>query len=156
KGQIAPLRSYIEKEIFPTFHWRDNRWVNELTIKTIFMCLLMDDTNFLMISERQSRSGYADLAMIVRSDRRIFKLIDSLIEFKFIKAKSLKIDKKIIKKMTDTALFKLDPVKTKLNEARTQARKYSKELMEEFGDIVKLHTYAIISIGFERLLYKKL
>ncbi|ETR65238.1 MAG: hypothetical protein OMM_14577, partial [Candidatus Magnetoglobus multicellularis str. Araruama] len=67
--KIAPLRKYIEKHVFPTFHWRDRRWANELTIKSIFMCLMMDDTNFLMISERQSRSGYADLAMIVRPDR---------------------------------------------------------------------------------------
>jgi len=36
QGKIAPLRQYIEKKVFPTFHWRDKRWVNELTIKTIF------------------------------------------------------------------------------------------------------------------------
>jgi hypothetical protein len=81
KGQIAPLRSFIEKQVFPTFNWRDNRWVNELTIKTIFMCLLKN-TNYLMISERQSRSGFADLAMIVRPDCRKYQLIDTLIEFK--------------------------------------------------------------------------
>ncbi|KPA08894.1 AAA-ATPase-like protein [Candidatus Magnetomorum sp. HK-1] len=65
KGHIASLRSFIEKQVFPTFNWRDNRWANELTIKTIFMCLLRNN-NYLMISERQSRSGYAHLAMIVR------------------------------------------------------------------------------------------
>ena len=152
-GQIAPIRQYIEKFIFTTFHWRDNRWVNELTIKTIFMCLLMDN-NFLMISERQSRSGYADLAMIVRSDCRKFKLIDTLIEFKYIKPKALKL--KNIKKLSDTALFKHKMVQSKLKDARKQAKTYSKELVEEFGDLVELQTYAIISIGFDRLIYKKL
>jgi hypothetical protein len=152
-GQIAPIRQYIEKFIFTTFHWRDNRWVNELTIKTIFMCLLMDK-NFLMISERQSRTGYADLAMIVRPDCRKYKLIDTLIEFKYIKPKALKLTN--IKKLSDTALFKHKLVQSKLKEARKQAKTYSSELIEEFGDLVKLQTYAIISIGFDRLLYKKL
>jgi hypothetical protein len=152
-GQIAPIRQYIEKHVFPTFNWRDNRWVNELTIKTIFMCLLMDN-NYIMISERQSRSGYADLAMIVRSDCRKYQLIDTLIEFKFIKSKDLK--QKSIKKMSDTALFKSKAVQKKLKEAKAQAKTYSKELVDEFGDLVKLQTYVIISIGFDRLLYKKL
>jgi len=74
-----------------SFHWRDRRWANELTIKTIFMCLMMDETNFLMISERQSRSGYADLAMLVRPDRRHLHLKNVVIEFKFIKTKNLNL-----------------------------------------------------------------
>jgi hypothetical protein len=153
KGQIAPIRKFIEKQIFPTFNWRDRRWVNELTIKTIFMCLL-ENKNFLMISERQSRSGYADLAMIVRSDCRKYQLIDTLIEFKYINPKDLK--QKNIKKMSDTTLFKLKAVQKKLQEATKQANTYSTELVSEFGDQVKLQTYVIISIGFDRLLYKKI
>jgi Protein of unknown function (DUF1703). len=52
-----------------------------------------------MISERQSRSGFADLAMIVRSDFRKYQLIDTLIEFKYIKPKTLKL-KNIIKALS--------------------------------------------------------
>ena len=156
RGQLEPLRNYIEQQVFPNFHWRDRRWANELTIKTIFMTLLMDDENFLMISERQSRSGYADLAMLVRPDRREFDLIDILIEFKFIKTKDLKINKKKIKNSSDAELFELSEVEEKLKEAKEQAAKYSKELLDEFGDIVNLQTFAVISIGFERLLYKKI
>jgi len=152
-GKIAPLRQYIEKLIFPTFNWRDRRWVNELTIKTIFMCIL-NDNHYIMISERQSRSGFADLAMIVRPDFRKYQLIDTLIEFKYINPKSLKL--KNIKKLSDTALFKHKMVQKKLQDAKKQAATYSKELLEEFGDRVKLQTYAIISIGFDRLLYHKL
>jgi len=152
-GQIAPMRKFIEKHIFTTFNWRDRRWVNELTIKTIFMCLLKNNS-FLMISERQSRSGFADLAMIVRPDFRKYQLIDTLIEFKYIKPKSLKL--KNIKKLSDTELFNHKMIQSKLKEAKKQAVTYSKELVEEFGDRVTLQTYAIISIGFDRLLYKKL
>jgi len=152
--RIAPLRKYIEKHVFPTFHWRDRRWANELTIKTIFMCLMVDEMNYLMISERQSRSGYADLAMIIRPDRRHLNLKDILIEFKFINTKKLPV--KGIKGQSDTSLFKTGLVKEKLKDARSQAKKYSIELCEEFGNDLKLTTYAVISIGFDRLLYKKL
>jgi hypothetical protein len=152
KGQIAPFRQYIEKHIFPSFNWRDRRWVNELTIKTIFMCLL-NNNNYIMISERQSRSGFADLAMIVRPDCRKYQLIDTLIEFKYIPPKALKL--KNIKKLSDTVLFKHKMVQRKLQDAKKQAARYSKELIDEFGDRVKLQTFAVISIGFDRLLYKK-
>jgi len=115
---------------------------------------LLNNNNFLMISERQSRTGYADLAMIVRPDCRKYKLIDTLIEFKYIKPKALKL--KNIKKLSDTALFNHKMVQSKLKDARKQAKTYSSELVEEFGELVKFQTYAIISIGFDRLLYKKI
>jgi hypothetical protein len=154
EGKMAPLRNYIESQVFPSFDWRDKRWVNELTIKTIFMCLMNDNTNFLMISERQTRTGYADLAMIVRPDRRSFQLKDILIEFKYIKTKGLSI--KNIKKQSDKSLFELKQVQNLLKKARSQVKKYAKELNDEFGDVIQLTTYAVIAIGFERLLYKKL
>ena len=106
------------------------------------------------ISERQSRSGFADLAMIVRPDCRKYQLIDTLVEFKLIRSKEIK--QKNIKKLSDTALFKSDLVKAKLNEAKSQAKTYSNELINEFGYQVKLQTFAVISIGFDRLLYKKI
>ena len=102
------------------------------------MCLMMDDVNFLMVSERQSHSGYADLAMVIRPDRRHLQLKNILIEFKFIKLK--KINVKDIKGQTDTELFKLTPVKEKLKEAKLQAKTYSKELKEEFGKDLHLLT----------------
>jgi hypothetical protein len=154
EGKMAPLRNYIESQVFPSFDWRDKRWVNELTIKTIFMCLMNDNVNYLMISERQTRTGYADLAMIVRPDRRSFQLKDILIEFKYIKTKGLSI--KNIKKQSDKSLFELKQVQNLLKKARSQAKKYAKELNDEFGDVIQLTTYAVIAIGFERLLYKKL
>ena len=128
--------------------------MNVLTIKTIFMCLMNDNVNYLMISERQTRTGYADLAMIVRPDRRSFHLKDILIEFKYIKTKGLSI--KNIKKQSDKSLFELKQVQNLLKKARSQAKKYAKELTDEFGDVIQLTTYAVIAIGFERLLYKKL
>jgi hypothetical protein len=116
EGKMAPLRNYIESQVFPSFDWRDKRWVNELTIKTIFMCLMNDNVNYLMISERQTRTGYADLAMIVRPDRRSFHLKDILIEFKYIKTKTLSV--KNIKKQSDKSLFELKQVQNLLKKAR--------------------------------------
>jgi len=73
-----------------------------------------------MISERQSRSGYADLTMIDRPDCREFQLIDTLIEFKYIKTKDLKV--KQFKTLSDTALFKQPLVQTILKEAKAKAK----------------------------------
>ncbi|ETR67541.1 MAG: hypothetical protein OMM_11481 [Candidatus Magnetoglobus multicellularis str. Araruama] len=63
---------------------------------------------------------------------------------------------KNLKKQSDKSLFALKPIQNKLKQARSQAKKYAKELKDEFGDVMQLNTYAVIAIGFERLLYKKL
>ncbi|ETR65371.1 MAG: hypothetical protein OMM_14357 [Candidatus Magnetoglobus multicellularis str. Araruama] len=74
-----------------------------------------------MISERQTRTGYADLAIIVRPDSRSFQLKDILIEFKYIKTKGLSI--KNIKKQSDKSLFELKQVQNLLKKARSQVKK---------------------------------
>ncbi|MCP4111779.1 MAG: AAA family ATPase, partial [Desulfobacteraceae bacterium] len=105
RGEIGPLCEFVEKQVFPSFSWRDRRWVNELTIKTMFLSLLFNDINYLMASERETRSGYADLAMIVRPDRRKYRLLDILIEFKFIRPKELKLAKEQLREKTDQELL---------------------------------------------------
>lgn len=92
--------------------------------------------------------------MIVRPDRRSFQLQDILIEFKYIQKKDLSV--KNIKTLSDTALLELKSVQKKLKKAKYQATKYAKELHDEFGDDIQLTTYAVIAVGFERLLYKKI
>ncbi|MCP4106929.1 MAG: AAA family ATPase [Desulfobacteraceae bacterium] len=153
RGDIKPLCEFIEKQVFPSFSWRDRRWANELTIKTIFLSLLFNDINYLMASERETRSGYADLAMIVRPDRKKYKLLDVLVEFKFIRLKDLDITKEQLLKKTDQEILQVDKIKDKLVSAKNQAARYSGDLKAEFGDFIKLKTFVVIAIGFERILY---
>ncbi len=156
KGNIGPLCEYIEKHIFPSFSWRDRRWVNELTVKTMFLALLFNDINYLMASERETRSGYADLAMIVRPDRRKYKIMDLLIEFKFVRLKDLKITKEQLCQKKDQELSGLEKIKDKIKSAKDQASRYSADLKAEFGGFIKLKTSVVIAIGFERILWENL
>ncbi len=153
KGDIKPLCEFVEKQVFPSFSWRDRRWVNELTIKTTFLALLFNEINYLMVSERETRSGYADLAMIVRPDRRKYKLLDVLIEFKFIRLKDLNITKEKLRQKTDREILQLDKIKDKVVSAKDQAARYSSDLKAEFGDFIKLKTFVVVAIGFEKIIY---
>jgi len=155
-GEIGPLCEFVEKQIFPAFSWRDRRWVNELTIKTMFMALLFTEVNYLMVSERETRSGYADLAMIVRPDRRKYRLRDVLIEFKFIRSKDLELAKEQLRQKTDQELWLLDKIRKKAESAKDQAARYSADLKVEFGNSIKLKTYVVIAVDFERILWEGL
>ncbi|MCP4108528.1 MAG: hypothetical protein GY749_23770 [Desulfobacteraceae bacterium] len=154
RGEIGPLCEFVEKQVFPAFSWRDRRWVNELTVKTMFLSLLFNEVNYLMASERETRSGYADLAMIVRPDRRKYRLLDILIEFKFIRPKELKLAKEQLREKTDQELLKLDKIRKKVESAKEQAARYSADLRAEFGDFISLKTFTVIAVGFERILWE--
>ncbi|MBC2693944.1 MAG: AAA family ATPase, partial [Desulfobacteraceae bacterium] len=87
KGNMDPLCEFVEQRFFKVFHNRDYRWANELTVKTAFLTLLYNDILYIMDSEKDTGSGYADLTMIIRPDMRRFKILDILIEFKFVSLK---------------------------------------------------------------------
>lgn len=111
--------------------------------------------NYQMISERETRSGYADIAMIVRPDRRKYKFPDVLIEFRFIRRiKDLKLTRKQIVQKTDQELWELEKVKEKADEAKEQAVRYSADLKTEFGDVMQLKTFVVIAVGFERIVWR--
>jgi hypothetical protein len=56
---------------------------------------------------------------------------------------------------TETRPFQTKMVQKKIQDAKKQSKKYSKEMVDEFGDRVKLQKFTVISIGFDRLLYMK-
>jgi len=154
RGDMAPVCAFVQDRIFPVFNWRDMRWVNELTIKTMFLSLMFNDVSHLMVSERQTRAGYADLAMIVRPDRREYKLADILIEFKFIRLKTLNLTKEELAAKSDPELLQMEKIKEKMQSAKAQAQTYSAELKKEFGDVMQLKTFAVTAIGFERIVWE--
>jgi len=47
----------------------------------------------------------------------------------------------------------LDVVKTKLAEAKAQVQRYRKTLTQKYGTALRLRTYAVVAIGFERLVW---
>ena len=53
-------------------------------------------------------------------------------------------------------LAALPLVQTRLTEATRKAEEYRAILASVYGDKLRLHTYAIVALGFERLVWVKL
>jgi hypothetical protein len=140
----------VETRYFQVFRNRDYRWANELTVKTAFLTLLYDDIRFIMDSERKTRRGYADLTMIVRPDMRKFALLDVLIEFKFVGLAEAEMTGEQARGLSAEELHVIPAMRTKIDQAKAQARRYAAELEKKHGNL-RLKTFAVVSLGFERL-----
>jgi hypothetical protein len=156
KGDIQPLCDFIEKRYFKVFSNRDYRWSNELTVKTAFLTLLFNDTFYIMDSETAIERGYADLTMILRPDMRKYQLLDILIEFKYVSLTDAGLSGDEAKIMTVDELKDRPVVKEKLLEAEKKLVQYGEILKQKYGDSLRLHSYEVISIGFDRLVWKQI
>ena len=150
KGDIGPLCRFVEERYFKVFHNPDYKWANELTVKTAFLTLLYDDIRYIMDSEREIGRGYADLTMIVRPDMRKYKLLDVLIEFKYVKLSDAGLSGKEIKKLKLHEIKEIPIMKNKMSEAGEQANRYASDLKKKHGNLC-LKSFAVVSLGFERV-----
>ncbi len=150
EGDIGPLCAFVENRYFQAFHTPDYKWANELTVKTAFLTLLYDDIRFIMDSERETGRGYADLTMIIRPDMRKYDLLDVLFEFKYVKLSEAGVTGETARGLSGAELRALPAMKTKMADATSQARRYGGELEKKYGNL-RLKTFAVVSLGFERL-----
>ncbi len=155
EGNIEPLCEFVEERIFPVFSNRDYRWANELTVKTAFLILLFNDILYIMDSEPEVGRGYADLVMIIRPDMRRFEILDILIEFKYLSLDEMRLTGEEVRGMSREELRSLPQVEEELAQARAQLGKYRPLLEAKYGDLLRLHTYAVISLGFDRLVWEE-
>jgi len=153
---MGPMRDFIEQQIFSVFDNRDYIQANELSIKTTFISLLYEDTFYMIDSERPLRRGYADLTLILRPEMRRFQLFDLLFEFKFVKLADLDLTGREARAKTDDELRALGPIKSALTDAATQINDYRPALRARIGNKLKLRCYAVISIGFDRLIWQEI
>lgn len=127
--------------ISKVFSNRDYRWSNELVVKTAFLTLLFNDTLYIVESEVETERGHADLTMIVRPDRRQYQVRDILIEFKFVSLKEVGLDGKTLEQIAREALRMLPAVQAKQREAEASLARYRAKLKDEFGDVLRLHSF---------------
>ncbi|WP_133511588.1 AAA family ATPase [Candidatus Thiosymbion oneisti] len=153
RGDLQPLCDFVEQKYFKVFSNRDYAWSNELTVKTAFLTLLFNDTLYIMESEAEIERGHADLTMIVRPDRRQYRILDILIEFKFVSLKEAGLDGKTLKTMDRDALRALPAVQNKQREAEAGLARYQAKLKAKFGDLPRLHSFSVVAVGFERLVF---
>lgn len=152
-AEIQPLCDFIENRYFKILANRDYRWSNELMVKFAFMSLLFNDTYYIMESEAETGRKYPDLSMILRPQMRQYKLLDLLIEFKFLPLNELGLSADDIKQKPLDELSELPAVKKQLEQAERQAVTYAGELEEKYGEL-RLHSFAVVALGFDRLVWK--
>jgi len=155
QGNPQPLCTFIEQQLFPIFDNRDYIQANELTVKTAFLTLLFNDTFYVMDSEPALARTYADLTMILRPEMRRFQLLDLLLEFKFVKLSELEQSGVAVQQMDQATLLTLAPIRAKMAEAQTQLQRYRPILAKKYGDRLRLRTYAVVAVGFERLVWRE-
>ncbi len=150
KGNMEPLCEFVEQRFFKVFRNRDYRWANELTVKTAFLTLLYNDILYIMDSEKEAGRGYADLTMIIRPDMRRFKILDILIEFKYVSLNEAGLTGEKARELGSGELQAVPAMKAKMEEARNQARQYGDALEQKYNTL-RLKRYSVVSLGFERL-----
>lgn len=153
-GDLQPLCDFMERRYLRVFDNRDYRWANELTVKTAFLTLLFNDTFYIMDSEPALDRKYADMTMIVRPDMRQFQLLDFLLEFKFVGMGKHKLSGEQVREMSQEELLVLPPVREKLDEAKKNLAAYQDTLEDTYGDMLRLHVYSVVAVGFERIVWE--
>ncbi len=148
---LHSLLAFAEQKLFPVFSNRDYKWMNEFALKMAFTTLLFNDITHALFSEPELSRGYADLCLILRPDARQYQLSDMLFEFKYISLKKLNLSGKQVKDMDEKELLQKTPVKKAFKDAKSQIRRYADVLHERFGGQLRLKTYIVVSVGFERL-----
>ncbi len=155
KGEMAPLCSFVEDRYFRVFDNRDYRWANELTVKTAFLTLLYNDIIFIMDSETEIDRRYADLTMIIRPDKRYGKVFDVLIEFKFVTLKDAGMTAEKAQQLSEDELMSIPEISKQFNDGENQVQAYGKKLEKKYGNL-RLQKFVVVSLGFERICFKKI
>jgi hypothetical protein len=154
-GDLQPVCDFIERKYFTIFDNRDYLSANELTIKTVFLTLLFNDKVYLVDSETAIQRTYADLTLMRRPDMlQNPQLADLLLEFKFVKLSEIGLSGVALRETPLTDLRQLAPVQEKLQEARRQLQLYSSTLQAHYGPLLRLRTYAVVALGFDRLVWE--
>jgi len=156
KANIAPLCTLLEQRLFSAFSNRDYRWSDEFSIKTAFLATLFNDVLFIMDSEPELNRGYADLSMVVRPDMRHYDIYDVLMEFKFIKPSAVGMTGQQAAQAGTQVLHKHPMVVDTFKQAEAQLRHYIPALQDQYGAAMKLCVFAVVAVGFERLLWRSI
>lgn len=152
KGDLQPLCDFVERRLFTVYDNRDYLTANELTIKTAFLTLLFNDRLYMVDSETAIQRTYADITLIRRPDLRDEPgLLDLILEFKYVKLSEVNLDGVTARQLSHAELLALPTIQTQLAAARMQLQGYRQALQQQYGAILRLRTYAVVALGFERV-----
>ncbi|MEZ4865191.1 MAG: hypothetical protein R3C14_27995 [Caldilineaceae bacterium] len=83
-------------------------------------------------------------------------MLDLLLEFKFVKLNKLGLRGEAVRAKTDEELRALDAVKTEMSTAKQQLQHYAAILKTKYGEKLRLHTFAVVAVGFERVVWEEM
>jgi hypothetical protein len=155
QGDPQPLCDFIEQRYFRVLDNRDYRWANELTVKTAFLTLLFDNSRYMMDSEPALQRNYGDLLMLIRPEMRKYQLFDILFEFEYVTLTEAGVDGESARTLPSVDVSALPAVKKKVDEARRQLQNYKQLLHANHGAQLKLRCYAVVALGFDRLVWEE-
>jgi hypothetical protein len=150
KGDIQPLCDFVINHYFKILSNRDYAWANELTVKIAFLTLLYNDILYIMDSETEIDRRYTDLTMIIRPDKRHFKIFDILIEFKYVALGDAKLTGEKVRSMDQKELDHLSCIKESMDAAIKQANQYADALKQKYSEL-RLKSFAVVVLGFDRI-----
>lgn len=155
-GNIEPLATYVEQKVFRRLSNLDYRWMNELAVKTAFLALVFSDVSHMIFSEPELDRGRADLCLLRRPDARTEALWDLLLEFKYLKLRELGLSGGELRELSPEDLLRLDPVREALADAEKQLERYRGALTGQFGELLRLRSWVVVALGFERILTREI
>ena len=170
-GDIEPLCNFVESYLLSVYDNRDYREFNELTLKTLFMPMLHFNSLYIMDSEPEIMRRYGDLLMLLRPGMYYDSVCEILIEFKYLPLKKMtekvmtkqkkeskkwhRLTEEDIKAKSTDELLRMDVVEGEFDDARTQLRDYRQKLNQKYSNGLRLQTYTVVGIGFQRVLWEE-
>ena len=156
RGEIAPFLAFVEEKLFPVMSNRDYIFMDEQSLKMVFLTLLWGEVTHLVVSEPELSRGYADLCLLRRPDRRMPGVYDLVFEFKYAKLGDLGLSGEELRQMDLEEIDQLELVEELFTEAETQLQRYREALLERYGEALQLRAFAVVALGFERLVAREL
>ena len=78
-----------------------------------------------------------------------------MLEFKYLGLEALGLSGEEVREKGREELAELPVVRKALGEAKAQLIRYREALERKYGEILRLRTYAVVSLGFERLVWEE-
>ncbi|RMD62274.1 MAG: hypothetical protein D6824_06980, partial [Planctomycetota bacterium] len=113
--------------------------------------LLYNDIVFMIDAEEEIGRRYADLVMIVRPDMRRFEVFDILLEFKYVDLGDAGVRGEMAGELPKGEIRALPAVQRAFEGAEKQLAHYADGLKRKYGETLRLRTFAVVSLGFERV-----
>jgi len=92
--------------------------------------------------------------MIIRPDKRQFKIFDFLIEFKYVALSDAKLTDEKARNMDQAELDHLSCIKESMDAAIKQANQYADALKQKYSEL-RLKSFAVVVLGFDRISWRE-